>query len=129
MLHLEALENRCLLSNNSGLLVLAAAASPADITYIDSQGTTTDRIIDFGTLQAGVEGTTHDVRLTNNSDDTTITLYLEGQDLADFDITSYTIGSEVTEIDMSQDLVFDLAKNETVRFEIIYNPQSKFQTV
>ncbi len=129
MLHLEALENRCLLSNNGGLFVLAAAASPADITYVDTQGNATDRVIDFGTLQAGIQSTPQYVQLTNNSDDTTITLYLEGQDLADFDITSYTIGSEVTEVDMSQNLVFDLAQNETVSFEVIYNPQSKFQTV
>ena len=77
MLHLEALESRCLLSNNSGLFVLAELDQVADIdpstipsehlTITDTIGADSDKSLNFGSYSVGYTTEQDSIRFQNNA--------------------------------------------------------------
>ncbi len=125
MLHLEALENRCLLSNNSGLIVIAAApAITNDLHVTDSIASDPDGKMDFGTVMTGMSSATEYIYLENQTGGDGLAISLDNDLPTDIKVIGCTIGGVYSSIDLSTgNFEFQLDEGQTAEFSVLYNPQ------
>ena len=129
MLHLEALESRCLLSNNGGLFVVAAAAT-SEIIVTDSigdsaDGTTTDLKMDFGSLSAG-DSQSESVSVYNNSGSALTVTMRQSGDYDAFVVTGYSFDGNTTySFDPESKADITIPAGKSVQVNVEYSPQTK----